>query len=339
MSAAKKLINPLFFVAGLVLLSFLIRKFGYMELVRTFRDLGWDLIYVLVIPFSWYSLHTLGWYLALEETGRHINFWSLLKIKLGGESVNTLTPVSFMGGDPVRILLLKKRMPGTLSTASVVLDRTMQSLGTVILLTIGMFCAWVALDLPSAWKILFPVITGGIGGLTWFFIHRQKKGIFDFLTRAVSRFGFRKLRAEKFLKPIEEIDGRISHFYHHNPRRFYTVLACHLTGRLCGVAEIYLVAHFMSIPLPLLGALYLATLTVLVNIVFVFIPGSMGVMEGAYGILLHLLGLNPIAGVAIQLVRRLRTIVWIFIGLSLMFLYNRLSNRTVAGTAGPAGAV
>ena len=94
-----------------------------------------------------------------------------------------------------------------------------------------------------------------------------------------------------------------------------------------GVGEIYLIARLLKIPIGFEGALYLASLTVLINIVFVFIPGSMGVLEGAFGALCHLLNLNPLSGVAIQLVRRLRAIFWVFVGLILMVTLKRRGNE------------
>ena len=319
----KKFAASFFFALGVLLLILLIRKFGWGELFSTFRNLGWNLAYVMTVPLFWYVSQTLGWYFVLEETGQHVRLGQLLKIKLGGEAVNTLTPVSFVGGDPVRILLLTKTMPGTLSTASVVLDRTMQSLAVIVLLAVGMLAAWLDLELPAVWKATFPATTLALFGLIWFFIHRQKKGIFEFLSNFLSKLGIKKHRGENFQRHIEAVDQRISAFYRHNPRRFAAVLFFHVAGRLAGVLEIYLVAWLMAIPLSLLGALYLATLTVLVNVIFVFIPGSMGVMEGAYGALLLLLNLNPIEGVAIQLIRRLRSLFWIFIGLFVMLTYHK----------------
>ena len=50
----------------------------------------------------------------------------------------------------------------------------------------------------------------------------------------------------------------------------------------------------------------------------------MGVLEGAYGALFSVMGLNPVTGVAIQLVRRLRTLFWVLIGLGFMLTYYKL---------------
>src|SRR5688500_12512103 len=94
-----KLSGPFFTGLGILLLISLIRKFGWHELLLTMSGLGWEVVFILVLPWVWYVSHTIGWYLSLEDTGEHLSVWGLLRIKLAGEAVNTLTPVSWMGGD------------------------------------------------------------------------------------------------------------------------------------------------------------------------------------------------------------------------------------------------
>ncbi|OGP08976.1 MAG: hypothetical protein A2048_03525 [Deltaproteobacteria bacterium GWA2_45_12] len=167
-------------------------------------------------------------------------------------------------------------------------------------------------------------MTGAIILGLWFFIHHQQKGFFDRLSRLLTRFGFKKHLTESVQEKIQVLDKRISGFYRRHPIYFVLVLSFHFLARLLGVLEIYLIARFLDIPLGAMGALFLASLTILVNLVFVFIPGSMGVLEGAYGALFSVMGLNPVTGVAIQLVRRLRTLFWVLIGLGFMLTYYKL---------------
>lgn len=307
-----------FFGLGLVLLVHLVQRFGVHELWQMFHQLGPGLGYVLILPLFWYASHTVAWYFILDESKTPVSFWELLRIKLAGEAVNTLLPMSWMGGDPVRIYMLQKNICGTTSTASVVLDRTVQSVAVVLLVFCGLVAAWFFLELPGAWQIAFPMLTLLMGGMTWFFIHRQQKGIFDFLSRLLAHLGFKRHLTDSFQRRIAELDQRISEFYQKDSKRFFMVLGFHFLARFLGVVEIYLISWLLHIPLGLDGALFLASLSILVNMVFVFIPGSMGVMEGAYGALFLLMHLNPVHGVAIQLVRRLRVIFWILIGLASM---------------------
>lgn len=311
------------------LLASLIRKYGVHNLIQLYDALGWELAIILAFPLVWYVLQTAAWHLTLEEMGAHISFGELLSIKLGGEAVNTLTPVSWLGGDPVRIYMLQKKMPATLSTAATVLDRTTYTVSIVLLLLLGFGVAWVHLPMPGSWRLMFPVLIVLIVLALWFFMHHQTVGMFDFFSRCLSRLGFKKHEGVHIQEKITELDALIARFYQNHPKRFALVILLQFLGRLAGVVENYMIARFMHLNLSWEGALFLASLTILVNLVFVFIPGSLGVMEGAYGGLVSLLGLPPVAGVGIQLVRRLRTLFWVFVGIITMLRFKGLIGKSL----------
>ncbi|MBX7149580.1 flippase-like domain-containing protein [bacterium] len=311
----QKILPLLFTILGAALLIKLIHGFGINNLLKLYEQLGWELIPIITIPLSWFSFQAYGWHEVLAGFKHQIKFIALLRIKLAGEALNTVTPVSFMGGDPLRIYLLNKDIPGTAATASVVLDRTIQTVAVVIFILLGLISSFLFLDLPPQWKIVFPLVAFAITSLLWFFLHRQQQGVFAFLSRALHKLGFKKHMADHIQEKITELDQRITQFYRNDRKHFYTSTLHHVLARLCGVVEIYVIAQMLHITLSFNEAFILATANVLVNFVFVFIPGSLGVMEGAFGALFLLMGHAPVQGLAIQLVRRFRTLVWIGIGL------------------------
>ena len=310
--------TPIFLIVGISLLVTVVHKWGTAELLDSFRRMGFKIGFVLALPFAWYLIQTLAWYLILEETGTHVSYPHLLKIKLGGESMNTMTPVGFMVGDPVRLYLLQKRMPVALSTASIVLDRTMITVAVVTTLFLGLFVAWMTLNLPDQWRIILPVFTCLLAVGMVVVVHRQKRGAFQSLSRILMRLGIKRPFTESVQEKIRTLDERIMRFYHHSPRRFWAVYFLHFCGRFLAAVEIFLIAFLLAIPLKFSGALVLTSLSILINSLFTFIPGGMGIMEGAYGGLLQIMGLDPIAGVALQLVRRVRALFWILLGLSIV---------------------
>jgi glycosyltransferase 2 family protein len=323
----KKFFRPLFFCVGIFLIYTLLNKIGIHEIWEILNNIGLKIIVVLVFPVCWYLVQTYAWHLVLEETGKHINFWDLFLIKLIGETVNTSTPVGFMGGDPIRISMLGKKMPGSLSTASVVLDRTIHTLATVILLFITFLLAWQELDLPPAWKNFFPIVILILILFTLWVIHHQRKGLFGKIHRFLGKLKIKHKKLDAWEKHIIELDERMSKFYQHDKKRFWQVLTIHIFGRMGGVFEIMLIGYFLHIPIGFEGSFFLASLAILVNIIFVFIPGTMGVMEGAYGALCLLLNLPLAAGVAIQIMRRLRSVFWIFVGYTLVLVLKKGASR------------
>ncbi|MBF0492987.1 MAG: hypothetical protein HQM15_09425 [Deltaproteobacteria bacterium] len=54
--------------------------------------------------------------------------------------------------------------------------------------------------------------------------------------------------------------------------------------------------------------------TAIAIMIFAFIPGAVGVMEGTYAATFHLLSLDPATGTSVQIFRRIRTLLWAGIG-------------------------
>lgn len=311
-----------FFLVGLALLYKLIKKVGAEEILTTFHKLDWKILYIMVLPITWYSVQTLAWHRVLYFDGQKTSFWRVFLAKIAGEAVNTVTPLGFAGGDPVRIYLLQMDTSKTASTASVVIDRTMQTLGIVLMFLTTLIMAWLYLPLPSQWRTLLPIITVGFILLCWGLVRLQHRGgTFVFLSKTLGRFGVPPEKLKALTETMDSLDKSISAFYKRSHAHFFEILFYQYLGRLLGVIEITLIAHLLGYPITITHGLFLSSLSVLINIIFVFIPGSMGIMEGGYGAVFHLLKLNPAMGIAIQLFRRLRTFFWIFLGLLVIPLF------------------
>ena len=79
--------------------------------------------------------------------------------------------------------------------------------------------------------------------------------------------------------------------------------------------EVYAILYFLGVPVDLLSSLAIAALSVLIKGSAFFIPGSLGAQEGGYLLLLVAFGHDDVTGITFALLRRLREIVWIIVGL------------------------
>lgn len=311
----------LFFVIGLILLFFLIDEVGSDLVLNKILELKWRIVYVLLFPATWYSVQSYAWWRILADDGVKVSLWHVFLTKITGEAVNTVTPISFVGGDPYRIYLLQKKTTKTESAASVVIDRTMYILAVVLLLLTSLVGALLVLPLPGAWKVLFPLITLGLFGVFVFLVFFQKKGMFGSLSRLLQKIGIQKKKLNELSEKIDNLDEKVGGFYRKHKLHFFEIMFLQYLGRFLGVIEIYIIVSLLGLPVSFVQCLFLASLTVLINLSFFFVPGSMGVMESGYGALFYLLKLNPAYGVAIQLVRRIRTFFWIGLGLLIILVY------------------
>jgi len=320
---AKKL-RPAFLLIGAVLLVVLVRKIGIQPIIDNITSLGWRLAPIFSISFLWYALYTLAWLQFLSRLGNGIGFWDLFRIKTAGEAVNTLTPANFLGGDPLRIHLLKKNFQTTEGAASVVVDRTLHSVATLLVILIGIIISFVTFKrLPANIKFGVPIaMVIAVAFMAFILIH-QHRGFFSLLMTICQRLGIKRKFSERTIERFEELDSHIIDFYKANKRGFLTALSCHLAGRLIGIIEIYAIGRCVSHQFTLLAALMLCALSPIINAVFTFVPGALGVMEGAYSGVLYLLHLDPAIGITIQISKRIRSALWIILGLVFLGTHNR----------------
>lgn len=319
MKRLAKQLRYLFIAVGAALLVVLVRKIGIDTILQNIRELGWWFIPVLMISGMGYVLYTAAWRTFLHRLSDGIGFYELFRIKVAGEAINTLTPANFIGGDPMRIYLLKKNFPVSEGAASVVVDRTLHSIAVLLTVMLGIVVAFLTLDHLSAnIKYGVPIVLTIALAFMGFVLVHQRRGLFGILMELCRRFRIRREFSERTVRRFMELDSHIVDFYESNHRGFLLALGCHVVGRLLGVVEIYVIGRAVSDEFTLFAALMLAALAPMINAVFAFIPGAIGVMEGAYSGVLYLLHLDPAIGITIQIARRLRAAFWIGLGLYFM---------------------
>lgn len=319
-----KHLRYLFLGVGAVLLVVLIRKIGLNTIVSNAAAIGWRFAPIMCISAFWYMLYTTAWLQFLHRLGDGIGFWELFRIKITGESVNTLTPVNFIGGDPMRIYLLKKNFPLSEGAASVVVDRTLHSAAILIVMIVGIVVSFLTFDnLPANIKFGVPIALVVCVTFMLFILIHQRRGFFGLILHLCRRIGIKKQFSEKTERRFTELDSHIVDFYEANHKGFIIALLCHVVGRSLGVIEIYVVGRIVSDEFTFFAALVLTALAPMVNAVFAFVPGALGVMEGAFSGVLYLLHIDPAIGITIQIVKRIRAAFWIMLGLFFLGAHDR----------------
>ena len=108
-----------------------------------------------------------------------------------------------------------------------------------------------------------------------------------------------------------------------NGWRLAGLLVMHLVTWGLGALEIYLILHVLGEPLPFVSVYLFHSLMMVINVIFGFVPYGMGVFEGGHVFLFHIMGLEPGTGLAVGIIRRIRKIFWMLLGLLLLLLGSR----------------
>lgn len=318
---------------GFVFIGWLVYRLGFHEILNDFKTLGWNFFIALLPSIVTYVLFTYSWEEFLKGNGLKTPLRSLFMVKVVGEAVNIVNPLGWGGGDPVRIYMLKRWVPVSQATASVVVDRTLNSIALVPFMIFGIFLAFIKFSLPPAFKWGFSLSLLFIVGVTFYWYRRQHEGVFQFLIDLLIKLRIKRNWSEHTLQRVKEIDALISRFYTHNKGGFAVAFLLQFITRLLGVLEIYLVAYFLQAPIGWVASYLLASLTVIVNMIFVFIPGSVGVLEGAYAGVFHLLGQDPTVGTSIQIFRRIRMTLWAALGFYYIYHLDRKTRGALQAVA------
>ncbi len=298
---------------GLAILAILVALVGKDEtLAATARALGWQSLLVC-LPFALImAVDTLGWRYAFAYD--RVPFLRLMAARVAGEAVNVMTAVAPVGGDAIKVWFLGPHVPYRESVASVIIAKTTITLSQTLFLLLGVAVA-LALSVDARlvaamlWLLLVELV--GAGG----FLLVQVTGLLGRGARRLARFG--KLKA---IASAENLDQTLQSFYRRQWRRFSLSMGFHLLGWLMGVLETWLFLQVLHVPASLATAVVIETLGSAVRFATFFMPGSLGALEGANAAAFAALGFGAQAGLAFSLLRRLRQVVWIGLGVLVLLV-------------------
>ena len=286
---------------------------GVWALLTDFRwRFGMVFLFYVVI----FGLDTLGWKFALQPRVQSRIPWNrLFRIRLAGEAVNYVTPAASIGGEPVKAWILSRRygVPMQEGVASVIVAKTTFTLSMLLFVTLGLVVALATQPSSSRLLAWVWVVLPSLSLLLALFVLVQFLQPFRRLERAVSRWLPESLR--KTAEKVHEWDREIISLYRKSPGSVLCSLGFHFLGWLAGAVEVYLILHFLHLPVSWATAFSLEALWVLLRSGAFLIPASLGASEGFLLLICSGLGVSAITGLALGLIRRAREVAWTGLGL------------------------
>ena len=298
-------------LAGLALFAWFVQRAGAEEIARAFTKLGW-FAPVVLLPFGLvYLLDTLGWRFAFGEVGvPGVGFGRLALIRWAGESINTVLPSAYIGGEAAKVQLLHKLgVPRMHSASSVVAGKTAQVLAQVVFIASGAVAGAANLPPQSPARAGMLTITALATLLVALLFWLQRRGMFRTLT-AILPVRALTNRAERF----RQLDDRIFDFYRKDRRHFALSTTAYFCGWMADTLEILLVSHLLGMPIDFSQALAVEAFISVAKALGIFVPGALGVQESGIVFLCYLFGLPPALGVSYAIIRRGREVVYAAIG-------------------------
>jgi uncharacterized protein (TIRG00374 family) len=253
---------------------------------------------------------------------------------MAGEMVNMTTPTASVGGEPLKAYLLKQvGVPMKEGLASVVLAKTTMTLAQIFYILLGMsFAVWILPPFGPAGSATLSILATVVSvGLLLFgtvlFVVIQRRGLFISLLGLLRRWRIQIKYLETQEEKLLALDQSIQDFYTNNRPAFFQSTSTFFLGWLAEALEVYAILFFLGVPIDLTTALVIDAVSTFIKGSTSFIPGSIGAQEGGNVLLLIGFGYSELTGILFALVRRIRELIWIAIGLTCLAVVGRGRER------------
>lgn len=269
----------------------------------------------------------LAWRVAFPELG----YRRLLGARMVRDAVGSCLPLSQLGGMVLGVratcLRIGKSAANILSseaTGANLVDITTEVMGQVAFILLGIislitYQGFHPLVMPVVGGTLF-LVFGSIG-----FIWTQRHS-----GQLLRRFGgnFVRKMTEQWQKSllgnVDATQNYLEEAWSH-PLRITFAAACHLIGWLGSAGILWITAWYLGAYLTFFQAIAIEGVACAIMSVGFFIPGSLGVQEGAYMVLGHIFGVDAPIALGFSLLRRGRELV---VGIPVLLIWQFLEMQS-----------
>lgn len=290
-------------VAGFAVLWLVLDRVGIERVGEVFEIFSWGyLVPILALTIASVLLSAWRWRRILRLYGVLLPFHFEVGAYLAGFAVSYLTPISTLGGEPLRAILLQEKagVPLRKGASSVVIDKIAETTIWLVFIAVGAVAA--------LWFGGLPDITKTVGaGIAAFGILAVLVGLVYLLAFQRARIAHKFLRLFKWNNSpggdlVEGIEEDVVHFFHLGNRVLWETLL--LSVLKFGAEVLRIVCIVAAVGKGMQGGASLVSFTVLSFSYFFPLPASLGVQEGGQAVAFDWMGMTGEVGMALSLVVR-----------------------------------
>jgi hypothetical protein len=310
-------LRPLASIASIVLFIYVLQQTGPRAVLDKIRLVGWDFLVLMLLSGVRHVLRAVAWSYCVQTDGPRPGPLSLLGPRLMGDALNDLTPAGPLLGEPAKVAIVSELVPAQAGASSVVLENLIYVLAGLLFMLTGIVTVLAKLGTLQG----FRWIGGGLVicfvawmAMLWLIVTRRillLGGALDYLKGAGLRWAF----LERHQQRLRAMEQAIHDFFLTRKRVFLVVLAIEMATNFTGVAEAYLILKVTAAHASFSAAYLVESASRAVQFAFSFIPLGLGIQEGAAAATLQAVGYAASAGVSLAIIRKIRTVLWIGVGL------------------------
>ncbi|MBI2915314.1 MAG: flippase-like domain-containing protein [Elusimicrobia bacterium] len=304
---------------GILILCWMTYRLGPSLIADNFRKVGLGFFIFVLSKSVTYLCETFAWKLILAEEGKKVGFFRLARTVLEGESLNYIT-LTRMGGEPLKVYSLKESVPLATAASSVIVLKFCTLFSFWLLISLGflsvLFQGDLTGDIKKSLGLEVVLLTGFIFLIVWI----QKKGTFSPLSWLLNKFRSKREWISTQVIRLTRLDNKILETYRLRSRRIaVSVLLCAVHW-LEEIFFLWLAFRFLHVEEGWMITALIGIIALLMNSFFFFVPWRAGTQEGTMVLTFTILGLSEPLGLSLAILRRMRELVLVFLGLILFSL-------------------
>jgi hypothetical protein len=305
---SRRIVTVVGTLAGAALFAYSVRAVGWPAILEGIQRVGWGLVVILALAGARFIVRAECWRLCVPP-GTPLTRGQALRAFLAGDAVGSVTPLGLLASEPTKVLLTRHHLATRESVSSLALENLVYAASVIAMIAAGLAVLLIAVPLPTSmrWMAAAALAAAGIAAVA---AARMLRGTWDDTRGARPRWR----------EPLAKLRQSVLGFSAGHPGRLWRVFALDLAFHALAVIEVYVTLRW------LLGdrsptvaqAIVFEALNRVVTVAFKFVPFRIGVDEVLSGALAPVLAVNPAAGVALAVVRKVRNLFWAGVGLLLV---------------------
>jgi uncharacterized membrane protein YbhN (UPF0104 family) len=309
-------LNIGFLICGVIALVWMVYALGVDHLVEGLGQLGWGFALSTAVFTCGILLDGVTMQACAGPAARDLRYWQFARASFAGHAINQATPLGSLG-EVTKVTILSERIPASRATATLIVLNIVMFVVNCGLITVGPLVAVAFLD-PGPRITLLLVLAAVI-----FFCAGVAALVF--LYRGPGEVPFRIALA---LRVSPERVGRWRARWHEveenwleasqDRRQMAVAWVSGVLSRTAAAVEAMIILFFLGADqVVAIGILSLAGYQLVVWLT-AFVPMQAGTTEGGTYVLFAAVGLSPVLGVLLELVRRIRRLLFIVFGVAVL---------------------
>ena len=316
---------------GIAFVVVLISQIGVASVGGALVAAGPRIVWLMVAYALATAVMAIPWRLLLAGV-RRPSVAGTVASRFAASGLNAVLPF-ITAGDAVRLLWLD-RADWAQGAAAVVVDRLMFAVASVAFLCLGAVAIAVMPSVPRTyeWAAIAAALVTAALVVTVLWLAARGSTV-SLVHRLVRRLGARLMALPDGKGQPSNLpalmDSAMQSLLLRGRGTLGVAVLIHVVGRCLGALEIYLGLSALHVQVTLAPVLILAAVPVALNLVGAFMPGQIGLQEGACAAVAAALGLGAPIGLSLVLLIRIRQLL--FVPVTAAVLSRRLHHAAPTG--------